>query len=153
VDKAEGTLKMQQVEKILSRNDVGATGGHQAGIAVPRQSDLLAFFPALDSSETNPRVDIRFLDRTTDLPVTFSYIYYNGKLSGVSTRNEYRLTGMSKYLRSHDAQAGDTVVFTKDENSQYFIDFRAAVQMPVEQEELSEARTIITLSGKWLRKS
>jgi len=41
--------------KILSANDTGLTGGHQAGILVPKgDRELLAFFPALDPGLENP---------------------------------------------------------------------------------------------------
>jgi hypothetical protein len=142
---------MQQVEKVLSRNDVGATGGHQAGIAVPRQPELLEFFPRLDAAHTNPRVNIEFRDLSTGSIVTFSYIYYNGKLLGTSTRNEYRLTGMSKYLRLRGAEPGDSIVFTRDGNG-YSIDFRSASDSLVDSP-VSEDHSIINLSGKWLRKN
>ena len=33
------------IEKTLSKNDTGETGGHQAGILVPKEPDILGFFP------------------------------------------------------------------------------------------------------------
>ena len=45
----------RQIAKILSANDTGETGGHQAGILVPREPDVISFFPKLDASQYNPR--------------------------------------------------------------------------------------------------
>lgn len=144
-------LKLQ-VEKILSRNDVGATGGHQAGIAIPKNPELLAFFPTLDSAERNPRMPIDFVDLSTGAHFSFNYIYYNGKLSGASTRNEYRLTGMSGYLRKCGAEAGDSVIFTKD-SSGYSIEFQPATHSDFENKANQLTDNVIVLSGKWLRKN
>ena len=35
------------ITKTLSLNDSGETGGHQAGICVPKGGDVLIFFPDL----------------------------------------------------------------------------------------------------------
>ena len=108
----------QIVEKKLSPNDIGLTGSHQAGILVPKRSELLSFFPTLDANLPNPRMTIRFND---DLDQTwkFNYIYYNNKLRG-GTRNEYRLTSMTAFLRETNATVDDILVFEKNEDD-YFI--------------------------------
>lgn len=100
------------VEKVLSPNDIGLTGSHQAGILIPKQGELLHFFPNLDSSLYNPRAVLNFTD-IYGVVWKFNYIYYNSRLRG-GTRNEYRLTGMTKYLRSVDAAVGDILVFEKN---------------------------------------
>lgn len=41
---------ISQIRKTLSANDVGATGAHQAGILIPKNPKILAFFPSLDKS-------------------------------------------------------------------------------------------------------
>ncbi|TPN68808.1 hypothetical protein FJ980_32960, partial [Mesorhizobium sp. B1-1-5] len=40
----------RSIAKALSANDTGDTGGHQAGILVPKEEGILAFFPELDRS-------------------------------------------------------------------------------------------------------
>jgi hypothetical protein len=54
-----------------------------------------------------------------ELPVgsqwNFNFIYYNTKLLGIGTRNEYRLTGMTAFLRSLNAKVGDELRFSRDE--------------------------------------
>ena len=50
------------ITKVLSMNDTGETGGHQAGILVPKGSEVLSFFPDLGNDEKNPRVSLYFFD-------------------------------------------------------------------------------------------
>ena len=42
----------RSISKILSANDTGETGGHQAGILVPKQEEILSFFPPLERRES-----------------------------------------------------------------------------------------------------
>ena len=100
------------IVKILSSNDTGETGGHQAGILVPKKSELLDFFPKLNSSTKNPRTVMTLSDEHGE-GWSFNFIYYNNKFFG-GTRNEYRLTGMTKYIRSNGLKAGDEIHFSKD---------------------------------------
>ena len=44
-----------RVQKTLSPNDMGDTRSHQAGIHVPKS--LVHFFPALNESALNPRLE------------------------------------------------------------------------------------------------
>jgi restriction endonuclease EcoRII-like protein len=114
--------KARSVSKILSANDTGETGGHQAGILVPRDETLLAFFPALDSKKYNPRVHLVFQD-SEGFSWEFAFIYYNNKLFG-KTRNEYRLTRMTKYIRDSGLVVGDEVILSRDERGGYSVSFR-----------------------------
>lgn len=133
--------------KTLSGNDVGATGGHQAGILVPKVRDAIDFFPTL-ASEVNPRVKILFIDEDSQEPLELTFIHYNGKHFGSSTRDEYRLTGMTKYLRSKAARPGDELRFTK-RSDRYTISFRRAGSIARRTAESQEA-DIIVLSGAWV---
>ncbi len=47
------TDRPTRITKVLSANDTGETGGHQAGMLVPKEGRILAFFPSLDPSEKN----------------------------------------------------------------------------------------------------
>ena len=102
------------IVKILSSNDTGDTGGHQGGILVPKKSELLDFFPELNRSTKNPRTVITLRDEH-DNAWSFNFIYYNNKFFG-GTRNEFRLTGMTKYIRSNVLKAGDEIHFSKDQS-------------------------------------
>lgn len=97
--------------KTLSANDTGLTGGHQAGILVPKgDRELLAFFPHLDPAVENPDAWIAATDEHGEHR-QLRYIYYNKKLHGTGTRNEYRITHLTKYLKAVDARPGDALVF------------------------------------------
>ena len=98
------------VSKTLSANDLGRTGSHQAGILVPKDRKILDFFPALVSGSLNPRVSIKVVDEEGQ-PWQFQFIHYNNRVVACGTRNEYRLTCMTKFLRKHGAQIGDTLFF------------------------------------------
>jgi hypothetical protein len=96
------------ISKILSSNDVGTTGGHQAGMLIPKDERILGFFPNLDRNERNPRCRILFRDDAGS-HLHFNFIYYNNGLIG-GTRNEYRLTGMTKWIRGCGLSEGDEIV-------------------------------------------
>jgi hypothetical protein len=104
-------MAAKTVEKTLSANDTGLTGGHQAGILVPKDPNILGFFPKLDSSRKNPRAILDIVDDTAR-EWTFYFIYYNNRLFG-GTRNEYRLTGMTTFLREFNLKPGDVLIFTR----------------------------------------
>ena len=117
-------MKME-IRKKLSANDIGSTGGHQAGILVPKDQHILSFFPKLDGSVKNPRMTLVVYDRTARTRWEFNFIYYNNRLFG-GTRNEYRLTCMTQYLRAIDAKVSDELVFSRDENASFEVDIHRA---------------------------
>jgi len=110
-----------KISKKLSANDVGTTGGHQAGILVPKDKAILSFFPSLDAKVKNPRMTLVVRESKDGTRWKFNFIYYNNKLFG-GTRNEYRLTCMTQYLRAIDSRVGDDLVFSKDENGSIHVD-------------------------------
>ena len=113
----------RSISKTLSSNDVGTTGGHQAGILVPKQKEILSFFPHLNSEVKNPRTVLVVREIGDNSRWEFNYIYYNNKFFG-GTRNEYRLTGMTKFLRAIAAKEGDDLVFSVDANLSFFVELR-----------------------------
>jgi hypothetical protein len=122
---------LKSFAKILSANDTGATGGHQGGILVPKSDPtLLAFFPFLDASFLNPDAWLEAADirgRVWKL----RYIYYNNRLHLKNgTRNEYRLTHLTQYLRETKARVGDSLVLTGTESPRrYLIEVAPAEQV------------------------
>ncbi|USD38003.1 EcoRII N-terminal effector-binding domain-containing protein [Ferrimonas sp. SCSIO 43195] len=109
-------------EKVLTKNDTGETGGHQAGIVVPKKNqELINFFPALELEEFNPDAWLVCIDADGE-QWQMRYIYYNGKSFAPpkSTRNEYRITHMTKFLSKWGAKPGDSVQFTSTERSNTF---------------------------------
>jgi hypothetical protein len=104
-------MTTQTIEKILSANDTGETGGHQAGILVPKDPRILGFFPRLNPTLRNPRTVLDMHD-DTGREWTFHFIYYNNRFFG-GTRNEYRLTGMTAFFREFNLRVGDAVLFRR----------------------------------------
>lgn len=100
-------------KKILTKNDAGETGGHQAGIAIPKKNTaLLDFFPSLDIESFNPEEWIVCVDPDGN-EWDMRYVYYNGKIftPKKSTRNEYRITHMTKFFKKWNAKSQDAIVF------------------------------------------
>jgi hypothetical protein len=115
-------MRTDSITKELTANDTGETGTHQAGILVPKNPEILNFFPALAASTKNPRHEIQFIDPSGQR-WRFNFVYYNNKFFG-GTRNEYRLTCMTKYLRSHNLKAGDQIILSREEDSRYVVKFK-----------------------------
>ena len=130
-----------KIEKKLSRNDLGLTGAHQAGMLVPKQKEFLSFFPELDPMDNNPRVKLS-MESSDGLFWKFNYIYYNNKLRG-GTRNEYRLTGMTRYLKSNNLKPNDTLIIEKNDGA-YYISYKRDADRT---ETSKEGKTIIKLNS------
>lgn len=112
------------ISKVLSLNDTGETGGHQAGILVPKGGDVLNFFPDLGCNEKNPRVALYFTDAFAKR-WKFNFIYYNNKFfDEKGTRNEYRLTGMTSFIRENSLRGGDTITLLHHEDGNDFITYK-----------------------------
>jgi hypothetical protein len=114
------------IEKTLSANDTGETVGHQAGILVPKDERILSFFPRLDATMKNPRTVLDITD-DTGRDWAFSFIYYNNRFFG-GTRNEYRLTGMTAFLREFNLKVGDKVILHRKSPRHIHITFVRAQQ-------------------------
>ena len=136
--------------KTLSANDVGTTGGHMGGILIPKgEKELLAFLPRLDANVLNPSA---WIDCVTDQGenLRLRFVYYNNRMHAPNgTRNEYRITYMTAYLRQAGAKEGDTFEITLTEvNTNYSIRVIAKqIEAPVETD---DGPVRIKLSG-WRR--
>ena len=134
-----------KISKVLSANDTGETGAHQAGLLVPKNRKMLAFFPPLDSTTKNPRVHLLFED-DSGTEWEFAFIHYNNRFFG-GTRNEYRLTRMTHYMRAAGLVEGDTVVFWRAVDGSYSISHRR--RQVVAEKRDDTGRTILQLDGRW----
>src|SRR3954453_21176824 len=95
----------RMLRKVLTDNDVGRTGSHQAGFHVSK--DVADFFPGLSRSAKNPDIWLPVL--ASGEPERWRYIYYNNKLTGSGTRDEYRLTHVRSWMDRVGAAPGDVV--------------------------------------------
>lgn len=139
----------RSVTKSMSANDVGKTGSHQGGITVPKQGDLLEFFPVLDPAKLNPDAWLDCTDEDGEV-WKLRYIYYNNRLHAPSgTRNEYRITHLTAYLRLQGAQIGDLLTFrTTDVPGHYLISFQRSHES--DDNEAGAEPDVIKLRG-WSR--
>jgi Restriction endonuclease EcoRII, N-terminal len=128
-----------RIAKVLSANDTGETGGHQAGILVPKEPHLLSFFPELDPQQYNPRVHLHFLD-DGGVFWEFAFIYYNNALFN-GTRNEYRLTRMTKYIRQAGLIAGDELLLSR-EGDRYLVSHR-------KERKVEHSGAVLRLGSAW----
>lgn len=138
--------------KTLSANDVGETGAHMAGILVPKgDGELLAFLPKLDPGVLNPSAWMDCITPDGDT-LRLRFVYYNNRLHAPhGTRNEYRLTWLTKFLREAGAKTGDTFqISRKDDRSPYRIEVLPARAKPSVQEEEGPLRIRLT-SSAWRR--
>jgi hypothetical protein len=114
-----GNSPISAISKILTNNDTGESGSHQAGIVIPKRQEFLRFFPDLDPGQKNPYRLLAFVDEQ-GLCWKFKYIYYNNKFFG-GTRNEFRLTRMTGYIREKNLSPGDEIILSKDDQGRYNI--------------------------------
>lgn len=116
----------RRFNKKLSSNDLGLTGTNQSGILVPKEAaNLSGLFPRLNPLETNPRQTIRTVDLHTHELLNLEYIYYNG-----GTRDEFRLTRISSFLRKHRAKIGDILHFERESGAFWLSIERLLAKLP-----------------------
>ena len=138
--------------KTLSANDAGEAGAHMAGILVPKGGgELLAFLPKLDPGVLNPSAWMYCITPDGDT-LRLRFVYYNNRLHAPhGTRNEYRLTWLTKFLRETGAKTGDMFqISRKDDRSPYRIAVLPARAKPSVQEEEGPLRIRLT-SSAWRR--
>ena len=115
--------------KRLSDNDVGVTNSHQAGFLIPKLFVREGLFEALTNEELNPRVRLKFRDLTDGMDIYLSYIYYNNTFFG-GTRHEYRLTGLTRWIKNHGLKSGDTIQISRLNKYDYTIGIIKAERRP-----------------------
>ena len=115
--------------KRLSDNDVGLTNSHQAGFLIPKLFVKEGLFEAMSDEVLNPRARLKFrgLSDGTDLYLT--YIYYNNKFFE-GTRHEYRLTGLTRWIKNHGLKSGDTIQISRLDKYDYTIGIIKAERRP-----------------------
>lgn len=117
--------------KILSANDVGETDAHMGGILVPKGDvELLAFLPKLDPDVFNPSAWIECVTPDGQL-LRLRFVYYNNKLHApTGTRNEYRITWLTKFLRQSPEQSPEIYSRFRERTKAVPIGLRFCQQVP-----------------------
>lgn len=131
---------MRRIAKTLSANDTGETGGHQAGILVPKDPGILGFFPPLSNEVKNPRHHLFFRGEAGQ-QWEFAFIYYNGRWFG-GTRNEFRLTRMTPFLRQAGLKAGDDLILEHRDEEGYSVHYHRAQPKRIRD-------GVLKLGGHW----
>lgn len=142
---------MKKFLKTLSANDVGSTGAHMGGILIPKgDGELLAFLPYLDPKEYNP--DEWILCVTPDgREFRLRYIYYNNRFHKPNgTRNEYRITHLTKYLKSEGAKEGDIFEISKEQGATHYLINVVPAKKDAE-EPVNDGPVRIKISAGWRR--
>jgi len=112
--------KMVWIVKRLSGNDTGLTGGHQAGVYLPKDFLSRTFPEIMIHDRLNPRVSIQecyFPNADTEI-MNLQVIYYNNKFHG-HTRDEVRITswGGKKSPTNDVENTGATFIFALSRDS------------------------------------
>jgi hypothetical protein len=132
--------------KILTKNDAGETSTHQSGVAVPKgDRGLIDFLPALDLNQFNPSRWVVCRDGDGE-EWKLRYIYYNGRTFDPkkSTRNEYRLTHTSGFMRKYAARAGDELLISQSEVSgEYLVEIRKRYNREAKEVGKISERTVV----------
>ena len=139
------------ITKVLSMNDTGETGGHQAGILVPKGGDVLRFFPDLGNEEKNPRTSMYFRDESGKT-WKLNFIYYNNRFfDEKGTRNEYRLTGMTAFFKQNSLKAGDsiTLMHLPDGTDEIRYKRNSSPNIKVTMTENGQVKKRLVLSTDW----
>ena len=88
----------------------------------------MLFFPDLGNATKNPRVSLIFEDDWGQR-WTFNFIYYNNKFhSPNGTRNEYRLTGLTRFFRENGLKSGDEIMLIHGSDGEDYIKFEKTGQ-------------------------
>lgn len=137
--------------KTLSPNDVGATGAHQAGILIPKaETELLSILPKLDPAIKNPDAWIECEDEDGNTR-KFRFVYYNNKFHDESgTRNEYRMTHMTKYFNETSARAGESFEISRAEHARTY-KIRIVRTMETAEDPPEQEGVRIRIKSAWRR--
>lgn len=111
-------MRRIRVTKLLTANDVGATGSHQAGVAILKSDYVIDFFPYLDKESNNPDKILTAFDVHSGEAIEVRYVYYNNWLRG-GTRNEFRLTRTHSFLSRNKAVEGDVLVIERTNDGSF----------------------------------
>ena len=114
-------MSITTFQKILTANDVGLTGSHQAGMHVPKKNtSFIKFLPSLDVSKKNPSSFFDCLDIENNY-WQFRFIYYNNKFHDErGTRDEYRLTSTTKFFKYFYATENEIFQISKKEEEVFY---------------------------------
>ena len=113
-------VMIESALKRLSDNDVGKTNSHQAGFLIPKLFIKEGLFEKMSDEVLNPRLRLKFRDLADDTDLYLTYIFYNNRFFQ-GTRHEYRLTGLTRWIKNHGLRSGDTIQISRLDKYDYTI--------------------------------
>ncbi len=134
------------IRKRLTANDVGATGSHQAGVLIPKMF-ATEFFPALDVAVVNPSAWLTITAVDIGEAYQWRFIYYNTAVLGVGSRNEYRLTHATHFLRQSHARVGDEFELMRLTDLAYAA--RIIPASPIGNQPRDDGVLVLSSAGAW----
>lgn len=124
-----GAYVIKSALKRLSENDVGETNSHQAGFLIPKEFVKNGLFEELTTETLNPRLKLRIVDSSDGNEIFASYIFYNNRFFG-GTRYEYRLTGLTRWIKNQGLKSGDILKITRTAKHDYSVDILKGERKP-----------------------
>lgn len=106
--------------KRLSDNDVGTTSSHQSGLLIPKLFVKEGLFDQLSDEVLNPRLRLKFTDPIDNTDIYLTFIFYNNRFFQ-GTRHEYRLTGLTRWIKNHGLRSGDVIQISRISKYDYTI--------------------------------
>ena len=136
------------IQKKLTRNDLGLTGSHQSGIAVPKKIVDMGYFPELDSKKKNPDCWIEI--QTDHRAYYWRYIHYNNKLTTPGgTRDEFRLTHTKEFLMDYKASEKDILVIKLISKSSERSDYKMECWINKHEEKNTDYNDGLVIDLSW----
>ena len=111
---------IDSARKRLSDTDVGATGSHQSGLLIPKLFVKEGLFDQLSDEVLNPRLRLKFTDPIDNTDIYLTFIFYNNRFFQ-GTRHEYRLTGLTRWIKNHGLRSGDVIQISRISKYDYTI--------------------------------
>lgn len=102
-------------EKVLSWNDCGRGRTHQSGILIPKELGRQIFSNSAIETK-NPKISLELAPFGFGQELRVVITYYNSRKFGGS-RDEFRLTRISTFLREADLHPGDTLIISFDQET------------------------------------
>lgn len=101
-----------KVSKVLTWNDCGQGRSHQAGVHLPKDLGR-SLFGKVGESQKNPKITLSLAPFGAGANMSAVVTYYNSRKFG-GTRDEFRITRISQFIRESRLRPGDSLILDFD---------------------------------------
>ena len=111
-------MRIQQFIKKLNNTELGKGNAHETYVSVPKKSDVRLIFNPENLFED---INLKIYDL-----VSMSYLD-NIRYGFKKANKEWRITGLGKYYRDNEVNAGDEIVFERQDDgtkTEFFINLK-----------------------------